>query len=1093
MQGRLLGAALAAAVLLGFATTARAAGPAPDGPGALAHFDLARKDCVGTARNTGSKVWFTVAGGVLSDVYYPTNDNTNNETLQYVVTDGRSFTDLQTRNMTYTVTQPDDRALTCRVTATGRDGRYKLVTDYLTDPRRPTVLMHTRFVALKGRLSDYAVYVRFDSTLNGNGGGGAGNAGADSGTVAASHHHTALVGSDPVTATQAANRDYAQPVYSALDTDTGLLEASNGFVGADSDGLKQLDTARRLTATYRDATKGNLVQTGRIRLGHRGDFTLALGFGADQAGALKAAHKSLRQSVRTTAADYAHGWHVYNRRLKQPRRPQGVSSSDWASLLDEYHLSADYVKAAEDKTFAGATAAALASPWGQAVSAGDPNNTYFGSYREVFARDLYEAWTSLWLAGDERTARDMTRFLFERQQLPDGSMPRNSLPNGKPAPDSFGNQLDEDSYPLMMALAVGLTSRSYYTAHIRPAADFVASHGPIGGNERWEEQAGYSPSTMSAEIAGLLAGARIADINGDAASAAVWRGTADEFQRNLKAWTLTHTGHSGANPYFIRLSKTGDPDAAITYNVGNGGPTLDQRDVIDQGFLEYARLGVLPAGDADIVRSLAVVDATIRHDTASGQGFLRYNGDGYGDRSSDGRPWENSGGDTENHKGTGHVWPVLAGERGQYEVDRGQTSSAIARLKAMRDMASGVGLIPEQAWDAPDVAPDRFGTDPGQASIGFVNGKPAGSAAALTWSAGQFVRLLLDAGAGRVLDRPRYTVDRYVEHGPPGRTALTVTSPADRSPALDSVVVAGTSAPSNSIVVDGVNQDDHAAVARTVTAGPDGSWSVTLPVTPGTTVIGVVATSRSGATAWARRTVVWDKAPGTLVFSASDPDGDDDGPGNYAYPTSSSFRPGAYDLEAFEVYDAGDRIVFRVRTRDLTPTFGNPLGAQLVDVYVHIPGAPSTTAPSFGSRNYTIDPSGAWSRLIEVQGFGQRYVDQSNQGTLGQVDISGNEVSRYITFSVTKATLGTPASGWGFTVVLAGQDGFSGDQVRGFQPTPQEFQFGVCAAASGDPHCTFNPGAVPKALDVFTTPAFPQSAELDYTLGPVVLHPVVMP
>jgi GH15 family glucan-1,4-alpha-glucosidase len=46
-------------------------------------------------------VWFTVADGVLSDVYFPTNDTTNNETLQYVVTDGSTFTDLQTRDMTY--------------------------------------------------------------------------------------------------------------------------------------------------------------------------------------------------------------------------------------------------------------------------------------------------------------------------------------------------------------------------------------------------------------------------------------------------------------------------------------------------------------------------------------------------------------------------------------------------------------------------------------------------------------------------------------------------------------------------------------------------------------------------------------------------------------------------------------------------------------------------------------------------------------------------------------------------------------------------------------------------------------------------------
>ena len=114
------------------------------------------------------------------------------------------------------------------------------------------------------------------------------------------------------------------------------------------------------------------------------------------------------------------------------------------------------------------------------------------------------------------------------------------------------------------------------------------------------------------------------------------------------------------------------------------------------------------------------------------------------------------------------------------------------------------------------------------------------------------------------------------------------------------------------------------------------------------------------------RTVVWDLAPGTLLFGRDDPDGDDNGPGNYAYPTSSDFKPGAYDLQRFEVYDAGDRIIFRVRTRDLTPTFGSPLGAQLVDVYVHIPGAsPTSTAAAFPQRNYTLSrrgPSGSRSR-----------------------------------------------------------------------------------------------------------------------------------
>jgi carbohydrate-binding DOMON domain-containing protein len=310
----------------------------------------------------------------------------------------------------------------------------------------------------------------------------------------------------------------------------------------------------------------------------------------------------------------------------------------------------------------------------------------------------------------------------------------------------------------------------------------------------------------------------------------------------------------------------------------------------------------------------------------------------------------------------------------------------------------------------------------------------------------------------------------------------------------DSVEVSGTTAPGNTVVVGATNTDKNSATTtRTTTAGGDGSFAVTVPLTGGTSVLTIVATSASGATAYARRTVVFDFVPGTLVFEAADPDGDDNGPGTFAYPTSDNFKPGAYDLQQFQVFDGGADVIFRVRTRDLTPTFGSPLGAQLVDVYVHDPGAASTsTAASFPQRRYTIAPDGAWSRLIEVQGFGQRYVDASG-ATLGTVNISANAISRYITFSVPKASLGTPGPGWGFTVVLTGQEGGNPDQARDFEPTPQEFRFGVCAAGNSDPRCAASPGAVPKAMDVFTPAGVSQATELDVTRGPVVVQPVVMP
>ena len=80
-----------------------------------------------------------------------------------------------------------------------------------------------------------------------------------------------------------------------------------------------------------------------------------------------------------------------------------------------------------------------------------------------------------------------------------------------------------------------------------------------------------------------------------------------------------------------------------------------------------------------------------------------------------------------------------------------------------------------------------------------------------------------------------------------------------------------------------------------------------------------------------------------------------------------------------------------------------------------------------------------------------------------------------------------------FTVVLTGQDGFSADQARGFQPTPQDFQFGVCAVGGTAPLCSFPPGQVPKAMDVFTPDGVSQATELNPLNGPVVIRGVAIP
>ena len=1080
-------------------SVAQAAEPvaAPGGPGALSHFDLARKDCVGTAANRGSRVWYTVAGGMLSDVYNPTVDNTNVETMQYVVTDGATFTDLQARDMRYSVRSVDRSGMVCEVTASAR--RYRIVTTYLTDPGRDAVLMSVRFT---GDTRGLKLYVRLDPGVNGNGGGGSANAGADSATASPA----ALTAADPNTVTNAANRDYAVPNALALTADRAFTSASAGYAGTPSDGATQLDTARTLGAGFGTAPAGNVVVTAGIDTS-RGAATLALGFGRDAAGATATARTAARQPFALSYARYVLGWAAYDRTLRQPPGSfPGLSRAQAAALRDAYWLSVNVVKASEDKTFPGAIVASLASPWGQAVSAGDPIDgkaPYFGSYREVFARDLYEAYTGLLTAGDIPTARAVTRFLFERQQQPDGRMPRNSLLNGRKAPDTGGDQLDETSYPILMAYQAGLAGDATLWPRIRAAADFVVAHGPSFGSERWEEQGGVSPSTIAAEIAGLVAAARIADVQHDSAAARVYRAAADHFQRSIKGWTVTTTGPYGTGRYFIRLSKNGDPNAAISYGLGNGSVNADQRSVVDAGFLEFVRLGILPAGDPDVRASLPVVDSVIGRQTPSGQGYYRYgtdlagSEDGYGDCfvadatncPVDGQPWPTA------NAGSGHLWPVLSGERAEQQLQSGDARGAAALLAAMHAYSSGVGLVPEQDWENPALAASPYGTPPQTASIGFEPGKGAGSASPLTWAQAQQARLTLSIGRTRPAEQPDIVRARYVDHAPPGAAPLALTGPADGSSTDgSSTTVTGTTTAGATVTVAATPLDVTGDTARvTVTAGPTGAFSASVPLRFGANAL-TVGVGAGSTTGYARVVVSSDALPGTAVLDTADPAGDDSGAGTYAYPTSSDFAPGAFDLTRFQVLDAGDTIYLRATLRDLTPTFGSPLGAQLLDVFVRDPAAgPYSTAAPFPSRNFSLAADSAWSRLIEVQGFRDPVFTDAAGNPVGTATVTASQASRAITIAVPAAALGRPGPGWVFTVALHGQDGFSGDQARGFAQPAQAFAFGLCRDGVSSPICAIDPGTAPKVIDTIPPAGVSQATELDPTLGAVALHGIAVP
>ena len=90
----------------------------------------------------------------------------------------------------------------------------------------------------------------------------------------------------------------------------------------------------------------------------------------------------------------------------------------------------------------------------------------------------------------------------------------------------------------------------------------------------------------------------------------------------------------------------------------------------------------------------------------------------------------------------------------------------------MMNFSSGVGLVPEQAWEDPDLAPSPYGTDPTVASIGFTDGKAAGSAAPLSWAQAQELRLIADLGARRILEQPSITTNRYLRQAPPAACPL---------------------------------------------------------------------------------------------------------------------------------------------------------------------------------------------------------------------------------------------------------------------------------------------------------------------------------
>src|SRR5215216_2088714 len=142
-------------------------GEAPGAPGDKAVWTEADKDGFGTSTTTASKVWYTLDDGELTEVYYPDLGTPSVRDLQFIVSDGKTFAELETDATTHKVQLVDEKALGYQQINTDKTGNYRITKSYVTDPDRSTVLVDVTFESLSGK--PYQLYALYDPSLD-NGG-----------------------------------------------------------------------------------------------------------------------------------------------------------------------------------------------------------------------------------------------------------------------------------------------------------------------------------------------------------------------------------------------------------------------------------------------------------------------------------------------------------------------------------------------------------------------------------------------------------------------------------------------------------------------------------------------------------------------------------------------------------------------------------------------------------------------------------------------------------------------------------------------------------------------------------------------------------
>jgi glucoamylase len=697
---------------------------APGAPGIAPRWASSDKSGLGTALLASSRVWFTISHGILNECYYPRVDQACTRDFGFIVTDGYGLFAEEKRDTDTTISSLTDGVPAYELINTHRpaDGgkpRFRIIKRVISDPHRDVVLQQVRLERLNG--SPLRLHALLAPHL-----------------VNAGSNNTAWLG------------DYKgqKMLFAegggcalALATDAVWAMRSVGYAGV-SDGWQDLSRHFRLTWAYDRAVDGNVALAGEVTLPENDTAIFALGFGSNPNEAAFRARASLMDDFGELDAAYARAWREWQSGLRPlDRLFRGHNT---------YRVSTAVLRTHEAPSFRGGYIASLSIPWG-AVRGDDD----LGGYHLVWPRDLVETAGGLLAAGANAEALRVLDYLRVTQE-PDGHWPQNNWLDGS----SYwqGVQMDECAFPILL---VDLACRNgalpeaalpRYWPMIRAAAGFLVRNGPVTGQDRWEENAGFSTFTLAVEIAALLVAAEQAELAGEAAAAIYLRETADAWNADLDTWVYARdtdlARETGVAGYYVRMSPAIPPGTAGALdgpmqikNRPDAQGTLPANRIVSADALALVRFGLRAAIDPRMTDTMKVIDRTTRVDLPAGPCWHRYNCDGYGEHK-DGRPFDGTG--------IGRLWPLLTGERAHVAIAAGDLPAARALLQTMESCTSRGALLPEQVWDADDI-PDRD----------LFRGQPSGSAMPLVWAHAEHVKLLRSLADEAVFDMPPQTVRRY--------------------------------------------------------------------------------------------------------------------------------------------------------------------------------------------------------------------------------------------------------------------------------------------------------------------------------------------